>query len=818
MAQSGYTPIILYFNNTTSTAPSLVNLQIGELAVNSISGKLYYRTSAGVVSVIADASTVAPVTTLSFGSTGLTPNTATSGAITVAGTLGAANGGTGITSLGTGVATALGQNVTGTGGLVLATSATLTSASLVTPALGTPVSGNFSSGTFTWPTFNQNTTGTASNVTGVVLAANGGTGLSTYTAGDLLYYVSGTALTKLAIGTNGFLLTSNGSAPQWTSPSSFGVSTINFSTTGLTPNTATGGAITVAGTLVSGNGGTGFSTYATGDVIYASAPNTLSKLTAGTNGYVLTLAAGVPSWAAASGGVTTINFGSTGLTPNTATGGAINVAGTLGAGYGGSGLSTFAVGDIMYASAITPTISKLAIGTVGQVMVVNSGGTAPQWSAQSTLAVGTATNVAGGAAGSILYQTGASVTTTLAIGTAYNILAVNAGGTAPSYQTQTSLLDNNFSSVQGTILYRSATAWTALGTGTAGYYLQTGGAGANPLWAAVAAGLTGFTAALNTSAPNATNNVSSITASGGTTNQFVALVPKGTGGLMAQIPDSAATGGNVRGTNATDWQQARNNNTEVASGSKAVICGGEANTSAGNRSFVGAGYNNNISTAGFASGIMGGYNNEISGMLNGYATVAGGNDNRCLGVYADWATIGGGQGNRATGTGSTIAGGFYGTTNSISKAFVYGGGAMGASTANSGGNQFGIYPLGTTTTTSGATILVSDTGAASNTNQVLLRTNSAVSFRAVVVCGVTGGGNMKAFTIVGAIKQGSSAATTALVGTPAINIDAADAGASTWTATATADTSNGGLAITVTGQASTTIKWMATVYTTEIGF
>jgi len=56
------------------------------------------------------------------------------------------------------------------------------------------------------------------------------------------------------------------------------------------------------GTIGSAYGGTGFSTYATGDLIYASATNTLSKLTAGTNGHVLTLSSGVPTWAAAGGG------------------------------------------------------------------------------------------------------------------------------------------------------------------------------------------------------------------------------------------------------------------------------------------------------------------------------------------------------------------------------------------------------------------------------------------------------------------------------------------------------------------------------------
>ena len=43
----------------------------------------------------------------------------------------------------------------------------------------------------------------------------GGTGLTTYTAGDLPYYSTGTTLSKLGIGTNGYILTSNGTAPSW---------------------------------------------------------------------------------------------------------------------------------------------------------------------------------------------------------------------------------------------------------------------------------------------------------------------------------------------------------------------------------------------------------------------------------------------------------------------------------------------------------------------------------------------------------------------------------------------------------------------------
>jgi len=67
-----------------------------------------------------------------------------------------------------------------------------------------------------------------------------------------------------------------------------------------TITTGTWSATAIAAT----RGGTGLTSYATGDIIYASASNTLSKLTAGTDGQVLTLASGVPSWAAPTGAST----------------------------------------------------------------------------------------------------------------------------------------------------------------------------------------------------------------------------------------------------------------------------------------------------------------------------------------------------------------------------------------------------------------------------------------------------------------------------------------------------------------------------------
>ncbi len=59
----------------------------------------------------------------------------------------------------------------------------------------------------------------------------------------------------------------------------------------------------ITGSVTPANGGTGQTTFAVGDVLYASSTTALSRLPAGTNGQVLTLASGLPSWTSASGGL-----------------------------------------------------------------------------------------------------------------------------------------------------------------------------------------------------------------------------------------------------------------------------------------------------------------------------------------------------------------------------------------------------------------------------------------------------------------------------------------------------------------------------------
>ena len=139
--------------------------------------------------------------------------------------------------------------------------------------------------------------------TGVLAIANGGTNTSATPTAGAIPYGTGTALGYSTAGTAGQVLTSGGTgAPTWTTATGTGTVTsvaVSGGSTGLTTSggpVTTSGTITLAGTLAATNGGTGLTSYTTGDVLYASAANTLSKLAVGTNGYTLTLASGVPAW------------------------------------------------------------------------------------------------------------------------------------------------------------------------------------------------------------------------------------------------------------------------------------------------------------------------------------------------------------------------------------------------------------------------------------------------------------------------------------------------------------------------------------------
>ena len=116
--------------------------------------------------------------------------------------------------------------------------------------------------------------GLTTHVSGTLPIANGGTGQTTASAafnalspitstGDLIIGNGTNSATRLAIGTNGYVLTSNGTTASWQS-STGGVTSFSAGTTGFTPSTGTTGAITLAGTLNVANGGSGATTFTAG--------------------------------------------------------------------------------------------------------------------------------------------------------------------------------------------------------------------------------------------------------------------------------------------------------------------------------------------------------------------------------------------------------------------------------------------------------------------------------------------------------------------------------------------------------------------------
>ena len=300
-------------------------------------------------------------------------------------------------------------------------------------------------------------------------------------------------------------------------------------------------------------------------------------------------------------------------------------------------------------------------------------------------------------------------------------------------------------------------------------------------------------------------------ASGSSTSTLSFYTPHGVvvggGNNQATGAYSFIGGGGDAGTAANrnvasgDWSFVGGGIKNTASGLGSVVCGGGifsagsyfANTASNTGAFIGGGTNNTVN--------------------NVYASVVGGLSNTASG-YASF--VYGGDTNTASGSYSSLLSGTRGTTRAINGNTTFS--STNPISATTGITQASLLVLGVQTTDATATVLRSDASAASGTNQVILPNNSAYYFKVRVIAGVTGAGNTKAWTLEGAIKRGAGVGTTAIVGTVTTTIVAADAGASTWTVTATADTTNGGLAITVTGQASTTIRWVARAETAEMTF
>jgi hypothetical protein len=310
-------------------------------------------------------------------------------------------------------------------------------------------------------------------------------------------------------------------------------------------------------------------------------------------------------------------------------------------------------------------------------------------------------------------------------------------------------------------------------------------------------GISNFTYTLNVSAPNATVPVVGLGVVSSATNADLTITPKGTGAITAQIADSTVTGGNKRGAGAVDLQASRTAATQVASATSSVAMGSRNTASGANAIAMG---NNNVASN--TSPVAMGTGNIASG---GYA-IAMGNGNTASGANA----VAIGAANTASGDYSSVVGGVYGTTRAIT-----GASAWASNGSVLGRTQTEQFLLRVDTAGATATRVTTDGLTASSTNGPVLPNTSTYYCRMRISARNTTNGDSASWNGTALIHREANAASTVLIGTPVIAQDYASASLVTAAVAITADTTLGALAVTVTGLASTNIRWVAHVESLE---
>lgn len=344
---------------------------------------------------------------------------------------------------------------------------------------------------------------------------------------------------------------------------------------------------------------------------------------------------------------------------------------------------------------------------------------------------------------------------------------------------------------------------------------------------------------------SATQSNVSLVASSGDTNTSVVLTPKGTGALIAgPAPNGTATGGNARGASAVDLQLARTNATQVAIGANSVVIGGLS--TATSQYDIAIGYSattstpNNAGTDYIAIGRLAssrgagsialGYNARSEGQYSiaiGYNAYSGEYFNLQQAIAIGYNATAGRAGNGGNNLALGVAAKTNGTTNANNSAalgyqawvdgqagkIAFGTGSF----TTAGDSQFGNTVLRATTTSTTAKVLTADAAAAGSTNVVNIPQNAMFLLSVWVVAretasGAVDGGGWK-FDLM--VSRGTGSV--AIVGVVTSTVVALSL---TWAAAATpvitADTTNQGIAITVTPPNANSTRWVANVMSTEV--
>lgn len=302
------------------------------------------------------------------------------------------------------------------------------------------------------------------------------------------------------------------------------------------------------------------------------------------------------------------------------------------------------------------------------------------------------------------------------------------------------------------------------------------------------------------------------------------------GELFAENYDGSSTKPSATGTNGIALGRLA-----VASGNRSISVGGGA-TATG---LFSTALTNSYASGGdaFAAAISTG---SSSYGATGANSIAMGYQNKATGTYSiaiagltstssnSGSAIFGGFSNTSSGTYSTVLGGRDNTADAgYAYALGHGAHTQGverriafAGNGGSGVAQSGIFCLSRETTDATATALTVDRNqTASTDNQIILPNNSAYSFSGTIIAreSAAAGSDYASWEIKGALLRDANAASTVL-GNGIVNKLYATSGASAWAVALTADTTNGGLKVEVTGAAATNIRWVATVNTSEVTY
>lgn len=206
------------------------------------------------------------------------------------------------------------------------------------------------------------TTGTWNATT--VAANHGGTGFSSYTVGDLLYADSTSTLAALADVAVGNVLLSGGvaTAPSW------GKVSLTAAVSGILPAANGGTGVANSNTITLGGN------INTAGALTTTGANALTIATTGTTSVTMPTSGTLISTATiASNAVTTFQTSLSGLTPSTATNGAVTLAGTLGVPSGGTGATTLTQHGVLLGQG-TGAVTATAVGATNTVLHGNTGG------------------------------------------------------------------------------------------------------------------------------------------------------------------------------------------------------------------------------------------------------------------------------------------------------------------------------------------------------------------------------------------------------------------------------------------------------------